>query len=121
MDGHLSKLPVYPGRLELVNESADPLRPTLFASPGNPVEVIECLLNTAGAECVIVKGKNADVKMTGCALEKSAKAYQVSSEGKLVKKRRVRARSCHFVCASVHVCGGINGSVGTRVESAHAR
>ena len=66
----------------MINESPDPLRPTLFVSPGNPVEIIECLLQAAGAECVIVKGKNADVKMTGCAIEKSAKAYQVSSEAK---------------------------------------
>ena len=69
-------------RLEIINESPDELRPTLFVSPGSPVEVIECLLQTAGAECVIVKGKNAQVTITGSAIDKSAKAFQVATEGR---------------------------------------
>jgi len=73
-------------RLEIINESPDELRPTLFVSPGSPVEVIECLLQTAGAECVIVKGKNAQVTITGSAIDKSAKAFQVATEGRLIMK-----------------------------------
>ena len=65
-----------------MNESTDPLRPTLFVSPGCPVEAVDCLFVNPNAETAIVKGKNAVLKMTGCAIEKSAKAYQVSSDGK---------------------------------------
>ena len=68
--------------MELINESPCSLHPTLYVSAGNSVEVVECLLQTDGAECVVVKGKNADLQMTGCGLEKSAKAYRVSEEGK---------------------------------------
>ena len=69
-------------RVELINESLDPLRPTLFVSPGNPVEVIECLLQSVGAEVIIVKGKNAQAKISGSAIEKSVKAFQVATDAR---------------------------------------
>ena len=69
-------------RLELINESKDPLRPTLFASTGSPVEMIECLLQAPDAENVVVKGKTALVTMTECAIDKSTKAFQVATEGR---------------------------------------
>ena len=75
----------YQLRLEIINESTDPLRPTLFVVPNCPVEVVDCLFINPNAVTAIVKGKNAVLKMTGCAIEKSAKAYQVSSDGRWVK------------------------------------